>query len=1320
MQFLLLSTNTGILVLNVVVASLVITTIALAASRLVRKRDSLRHSILCSGILLMALSPLSIIALNSMGYGFVLIPQSPPAPSQANKVTSRPSEEPAILQSQGLESLEVASIPMEKSSDLEATNATPSFDLEPQSRWAELEEAASSGAVARKSTDFGNVFSLCVSIFVVVWLVVAAALFYQLVRSFRVLHRLRQSICLSTSTRLKAAEKRMRLEWKTSTSVVESSLAPTPLTMGYLRPVILIPEGLVSELDDEELDCVLSHEAAHVVRHDTAIALLQQLVSIAFWWNPMLRVINKLISNIRERLCDAYVVQKEGDGLTLARSLVKVADWSSKRWRRLPLVASLLEEDGLEHRVSNLISDGPPATMTMSRRSRVLLAAFVFVLGSTSLVPLMRFGLAPVNSAETVIETPVQEAVNVVAPKDGPKTLVWPAGTTVSGRVVDHRGMVVENAEILLLGQERLVVDADKKTWFDNESIRQDLPTTRTNANGEFSITREQGEADRIAVIGNDPIFWVVPRSALQQADKIELKLPAAGKLAVHCELPNNSSELPVTIESLSFDGLTWKRDILIFDSSNYSLVNPGKKIFEQLPPGQYVVQFHEKSKTDSSSKPLIGMDRKLVEVTTGSQSNVNFDRKIGRRLHGRVLGLEDVELKYAFLTIRTQGSEEVWDMKGRRIRRTVAFGVIPIESDGNFTTDPIPPGKYDAELYAIRASTPTLSRKSSDFFGRDEFTVPDQGELPKVEIETIAKGPTLTLTEMMEDIRIRVIDEDGTPVSKLQATIHTADGGWSKWKDGRDGEVFLDRSLSYRAGLPEVLVRADGFASTFARFDGEQQRGMLRKGEATITLRRGAPVQLHFRLPTNMTWPKGVLPETYFDHMQKSVRIMRLSANRPARGIVDFNILNLRDIGDGRFEFRLADETPRFHAAIHSPGFLQFFEAGSFTAADLKNDCIEIDIPKPATMEVTFEPGNHAITNGPFKSASLSIMPRLEGNDYSMFISMIISSAGDTLAPKLTVNDLVPGIYHVGVRTQPIDNSKQLSSSEINQGTFFDGREVALAAGQHERIDFRSVPYQPDAFHGTRTAILQIKTADERPAAGRNIQVHYFDGHYGSQLVFDGPVPASGDIVLSSITDKAPLTWPRSLAYAVSCDGKRLGSFGFKTKDTTEVFEFSLIPAAGDLAPDVVLTNLATENEINLSQFRGKVVLLEFWATWSAGGSEPMNNLNAMAAKQSPEWKDRAVILPVSIARSRKEAKAPVIIHRWRNLDHFWVSTNGPKDFEATTIREFGITDVPEAIIIGPDGRIRWRGHPLEKISGTSIESLVNDALRESSLDLR
>ena len=49
-----------------------------------------------------------------------------------------------------------------------------------------------------------------------------------------------------------------------------------------------------------------------------------------------------------------------------------------------------------------------------------------------------------------------------------------------------------------------------------------------------------------------------------------------------------------------------------------------------------------------------------------------------------------------------------------------------------------------------------------------------------------------------------------------------------------------------------------------------------------------------------------------------------------------------------------------------------------------------------------------------------------------------------------------------------------------------------------------------------------------------------YFDGHYGAQTVFSGAVPASGDIVLTGLTDEAlPFPFP---AYAVSVDNKRLG----------------------------------------------------------------------------------------------------------------------------------------------------------------------------------
>ena len=492
---------------------------------------------------------------------------------------------------------------------------------------------------------------------------------------------------------------------------------------------------------------------------------------------------------------------------------------------------------------------------------------------------------------------------------------------------------------------------------------RRPLGRTKTAA---FKITREHGTADRLAVISQDPLFWVVPRSRLQQADNVELKLPAAGTLAVQCDMPNKPSKMPVIIELTSFDGVTWNSDSLRFHMSSYSLVNPGEKVFEHLPPGHYAVQLYSEARTDANSTQLTDMDRQLVEVASEKQSSIRFDRKIGRPLTGQVLGLENADLRYALLTIRHAGPEEVLGKEGRRGRRYIAFDVISINSEGRFTTDPIPPGKYTASLFAVLASTPRLSSQSSDFSGQGSFTVPEQGDLPKVEI--VAKANARPDLSKVTDLRIRAVDEEGKPVSKLQAMIHTAEAGYGPWVDGGEGIVFLGGPREYRGAALDVLVRADGFASAVARFEGEQ-RDKLSKGEATITLRRGNPVQLQFNLPEKMTWPKGTLPETYFDNMQERVRIMRQSVNRRSGVVVDFNILNLREIGDGRFEFRLAEETPRFHTAIHAPGFLQFFEAGSFKLADVKNGKLEIDVPSPAAVEVSFEPGEHALLTAPLKA---------------------------------------------------------------------------------------------------------------------------------------------------------------------------------------------------------------------------------------------------------------------------------------------------------------------------------------------------------------
>jgi thiol-disulfide isomerase/thioredoxin/protocatechuate 3,4-dioxygenase beta subunit len=1080
-------------------------------------------------------------------------------------------------------------------------------------------------------------------------------------------------------------------------------------------------------------DAILAHELAHHRRRDPWINWIQLALTAVWWFNPLIWVLNRQIRKVREDCCDDLLLTRNlTTGPAYCDTLLSAA---SRLTGRTTAGVALGFGDSL-HPLGRRFERIMDQTLLRSPRLSIAGILFLSVLACVVLPGLRHSdGVEPVRSEKKAESADSQTAVDIkdvqlttnptagdardvtstekiaaVDPKDAAPAAAseWPEGVTVTGRVVDHRGMPVANAEVLLLGKDRIIVDADRRNWFVPENRNAKPPSTRSEKNGDFTITNKQGAANRLAIIAEDPLFWVVSRKSLGQADNVEIKLPSAGSLAVHCDLRGKPTRQPVMIELKSFDGVTWNTDSLRFHMSTYKLDNPGETAFDHLPPGHYAVQRYVETKTGANSVLMTGADRRLVQIESAKQASIHFERLIGQPLSGLVKGLEAVDLRYAYLKIDHPGPDEVFGNDGKRNRMYVAFDVLPIGSDGRFTTDPIPPGKYSAMLFAVRASTPQLSSQSSDFSGDVSFTVPETGDLPKVEL--VAKANRPKDLSQVTDLRVRVVDEEGKPLSKLEAMVHTADAGYGPWTAGGNGMAFLGAANQYRGAALEVLVRADGYASTIARFAGAQ-RDKLSKGEATITLRRGQKVQLQFNLPKDMTWPKGSLPEAYFDDMEEQVRMMRQPSNRRSNMISDFNMLNLKEVGAGRFEFRLTDDTPRFHVAVHVPGFLQCFETGPFTLADVKTGNLTIDLPRPAALDVSFEPGDHPGAASLFKSVFLSMMWQIQGDSYLN----VASGIGPSLTPRINVTDLAPGHYHISVRTQPQDESKPLPGTEINVGMYYDQRTPTLAAGQTERIDFRSTAYDPDTFRGTRNAVVRIRTPNGMPAKGAKASISRFDSHYGAQVVFNGLVPASGDIELTGITDrKLPSTYQLP-AYNVRVDDRLVGSFDFTAESTTETepFEFVLPPNAGDMVPDVELTSLVSGKPISLSSLRGKIVFLEFWATWCGPCQQPMATLVALGDEQRDAWKDRVALVPISIDSDQARLKSHVEQRGWTGLEHFRAAGSKRADFEAPAARAFVVFGVPEAMLIGRDGRILWRGHPSDKTDGKDLKTRIEHALK-------
>ncbi len=867
-----------------------------------------------------------------------------------------------------------------------------------------------------------------------------------------------------------------------------------------------------------------------------------------------------------------------------------------------------------------------------------------------------------------------------------PAAAVWPEGAIVSGRVVDSQGKPVADAEVLLLGVERLSVDADTRKWgvSSEEAGPLGVAFTRTDARGEFRLERKKGSADRLAVIATDPVFWVVSRKSLPRGDQVEIKLPASGSLAIHCDLPGKADKQPVRVELRTFDGIDWKIDVLRFRSEFHAAANPGLVIFEHLPPGQYAVERVQEMVTGKRERLMEFADRQLATVAPNQRAALRFERKLGQPLTGHVRGLENVELRQAYVHILALGPEEEPAENGLRTRRFTTFDTIPLTAEGRFTTDPMPPGTYLVTLFAIRASTlrQFAQGESSDFDGQMHFTVPERGEMPKVEL--VAK-PVKEARPASTDYRLRVLDEMGKPVARFEAMIVEQ----TDWLDGRDGAVNLCDPRSLRdAGALDVLVRADGYAPALARFTGKD-REQLGQGTATMTLSRGQKVELRFRLPEGLAWPRDVLPETYFSSFAERARMMRQPSNRAHATGAEGKMLALRALGTGRFESRLTADTPSFLVAIHVPGFLQNFEAGPFTLADVKDGALEIAVPRPAGLDLRFDPGNGAPADLPFDGVSLSI---LRGFPDTKGMFQVASAT----TPEFKLTDLAPGTYHVYLGTKPKAQIKPLPGTEINPGAYRDYQKLVLTAGKTERVDFRYVPFDPHAYRGKRSAVLRLRRPDGTPLAERPVKVSYQASHYGELPVFTGRTDAAGQVALEGITDQVPAFCPPKQAYAVAVDGRRLGTFGFTSDEASPVFEFRLTPEVGDPAPDVELRSLATGKSLRLSSLRGKVVCLEFWATWCGPCQPAMAKLSQLADEKSQAWQDRVVLLPVSIDATPEQARRHTLRRGWDRLDHHWTGAGADLEFDAPVARAFGVSGVPEAVLIGPDGRILWRGHPM------------------------
>jgi beta-lactamase regulating signal transducer with metallopeptidase domain len=129
----------------------------------------------------------------------------------------------------------------------------------------------------------------------------------------------------------------------------------SPLAAGFLQPVVILPQTLLAEIAEPELDYVLLHELAHVARRDDWTNLLGRLASAILVFHPVAVWVLRRIQREREIACDDWVVASTGSAVHYAFTLGHLAEFCSARRRELLATEMAHRSSNISERIEILL-----------------------------------------------------------------------------------------------------------------------------------------------------------------------------------------------------------------------------------------------------------------------------------------------------------------------------------------------------------------------------------------------------------------------------------------------------------------------------------------------------------------------------------------------------------------------------------------------------------------------------------------------------------------------------------------------------------------------------------------------------------------------------------------------------------------------------------------------------------------------------------------------------------------------------------------------------------------------------------------------------
>lgn len=552
--------------------------------------------------------------------------------------------------------------------------------------------------------------------------------------------------------------------------------------------------------------------------------------------------------------------------------------------------------------------------------------------------------------------------------------------------------------------------------------------------------------------------------------------------------------------------------------------------------------------------------------------------------------------------------------------------------------------------------------------------------------------------------ITLRVTDEAGLPVPGAQACVLGGDsfviskGAWIS--AGADGSIVaapeqIDAPEGQRT---EFMVRAPGMAPQVIPVTLGPEAV-----ELPVRLSPGKVVTLTLKAPDGMSIPSDVLPLVFFERHWMGAWIHAKGWTGSSLKAAELpNPVLIASSKPGTYTFNMPMDAGSFYVLVSHPGFLRAFQAGPFTSEDISDGAIDAVLPAPGSIHATFGVDPAAARPLPYEEFEMVAYRLCNVGSNNGFFD-IATFAGKGEGDEATWSDLAPGNYMI------IGSTGSSSQRQDHQwkGRFEEDKRCEVKSGATGEVEFKFLEFNEEralaALKGDLTASITVTNMDGSPSANQPWRISVYNGQAGRYLtVAEGMTDAEGKLMVSGLAGQDRGAW-----FTLNVGEAEAGTFGLSGDPKQDEMTMRLPPNVGAVAPDLTLSDVYSGQTVRLSDFRGQILFLDFWATWCGPCQEPMAHNSEIMARKAEAWKGKAAILGLSIDTEAKLAADHCESRGWDNVRQLWCP--GEKTgWGSDAVQVYGIRGVPTAYLLGRDGRILWTGHP----ASIDVEAKIEEEL--------